>query len=244
MGAATGIAWTDSTWNPWRGCTKVSPGCAHCYMFREQTRYGRDPTVVTRAAPATFEAPLRWKGPRRVFTCSWSDWFHEDADPWREEAWDIIRRTPDLTYQILTKRPENISDRLPDGWGRGWPNVWLGVSGETWELARERGRRLLPVRARVKFLSAEPWLDVPAPDPHLAAGSWVGVFDWVILGGESGPSARPMTEESARSVRDASRYASAAFYLKQLGGWPDSRSHEKAILDGRTWTEMPEVPSI
>src|SRR3990167_2289790 len=117
MGERTAIEWTDATWNPWRGCTKVSPGCASCYMFRDQERYGHDPSVVVRAAPSTFEAPLIWerklldklpdsglaKPPARmlVFTCSWSDWFHADADPWREEAWAIIHDTPHLTYQIL-----------------------------------------------------------------------------------------------------------------------------------------------
>ncbi|MDP1891488.1 MAG: DUF5131 family protein, partial [Gemmatimonadaceae bacterium] len=131
MGKETGIAWTQHTWNPWQGCTKVSPGCAHCYMFRDKKRYGNDPEVVIRSKPATFNKPLSWREPARVFTCSWSDWFHEAADGWRDEAWDIVRRTPHLTYQILTKRPERILAHLPWGaYGDPWPNVWLGVSLE------------------------------------------------------------------------------------------------------------------
>src|SRR5579863_217830 len=109
----TGIAWTDARWNPWIGCTKVSEGCALCYMYTLERRWGRDPEIVRRASSESFRAPLRWQrkaegGPsarRLVFTCSLSDFFHEDADPWRPEAWEIVRRTPLLTYQILTKRP-------------------------------------------------------------------------------------------------------------------------------------------
>src|ERR1041385_3774374 len=130
MAFGSNIEWTDATWNPWRGCAKVSPGCAHCYMFTEQRRYGRDPTVVVRAASQTFRAPLRWREPRLIFTCSWSDWFHEDADEWRPEAWAIVRACPNLIFQILTKRPERIHDHLPLDCRDGYPNVWLGVSVE------------------------------------------------------------------------------------------------------------------
>lgn len=239
MGESTGIAWTDSTWNPWRGCRKVSPGCAHCYMYREQTRYGRDPKVVVRSAPATFNAPLRWKGTRRVFTCSWSDFFIEEADAWRDEAWTIIRRTPNLTYQILTKRPERILGHLPNDWGYGYPNVWLGVSGETIELSLRRGWTLHKVPAKLRFLSAEPWIERWAPQssgPYLEVAD---IFDWVIVGGESGPGARALDERSARSLVYAAAVSGVPVFVKQLGGWPDARSHEKAIIDGRTWTEMP-----
>src|SRR6266498_5551388 len=123
MGETTGIAWTQRTWNPWHGCHKVSAGCKNCYMFREKRQYGQDPDVVVRSK-TTFNAPLKWKDSALVFTCSWSDWFIEEADPWRDEAWDVIRRTPHLTYQILTKRIERASSCLP----KDWPlkNVWLG----------------------------------------------------------------------------------------------------------------------
>jgi protein gp37 len=247
MSERTGIEWTDSTWNPWRGCQKVSAGCAHCYMYREQTRYGRDPRAIVRAAPATFGAPLRWRGPRRVFTCSWSDFFIEEADPWRPEAWEIIRRTPSLTYLVLTKRPERIRSSLPPDWGEGYPNVWLGVSAEYLSLLAERKPLLFSVPAARRFLSAEPWLQ---------ANPWLGSspieqdlevyvraifgFDWVIVGGESGPQARPMSLGSVRFVKAACEALSIPFFLKQLGGWPDPRSHEQALLDGRTWKGLPE----
>ncbi|MGH2369611.1 MAG: DUF5131 family protein, partial [Chloroflexota bacterium] len=128
MGSTSSIEWTDATWNPWQGCTKVSPGCAHCYMYRDKARYGQDPTTVRRSTSATFYRPLAWRAPQRVFTCSWSDFFHEDADAWRSEAWDVIRRTPHLTYQVLTKRPDRLPDCLPADWPL--PNVWLGTSVE------------------------------------------------------------------------------------------------------------------
>lgn len=158
MGATTGIEWTDRTWNPWVGCRKVSDGCRNCYMFREMTRFGRLPTVVQRSKPGTFQAPLAWakKGPAMVFTCSWSDFFIEQADEWRAEAWEIIRQTPNLTYQILTKRLENVLERLPADWGHGWPNVWLGASVENQTTAKLRISQLMQIPARVRFLSVEP----------------------------------------------------------------------------------------
>lgn len=130
MGKTTDIQWTESTWNPWYGCKKVSPGCKNCYMYRDQKRFGKDPQVVTLAAENTFRMPLRLKKPARIFTCSWSDFFIEDADDWRNGAWEIIKKTPQHTYQVLTKRPELIAERLPADWGDGYANVWLGVSVE------------------------------------------------------------------------------------------------------------------
>lgn len=205
MGEQTEISWTDATWNPWRGCTKVSEGCDYCYMFRDQTRYGRTPEVVLRAAPATFNAPLKWErkrdprtnggvtpdAPHRVFTCSWSDFFHPDADVWRPEAWQIIRDTPHLTYQILTKRPNRIRYSLPADWGDGYPNVWLGTSVERDGLGY-RAMQLGRVPARVRFLSCEPLLG-----PLTSLSWWLGKgrIKWVIVGGESGgPAERALVE--------------------------------------------------
>ena len=103
MAKTTGIEWATATWNPWHGCTKVSPGCAHCYMYRDKTRYGQNPAAVTRSK-TTFFDPLKWKEPQaRIFTCSWSDFFIEEADAWRPEAWNIIQNTPQHSYLILTK---------------------------------------------------------------------------------------------------------------------------------------------
>lgn len=232
MSERTGIAWTDATWNPWQGCTKVSPGCAHCYMYREKTRYGQDPETVVRSAPGTFLAPRKWKDPRRVFTCSWSDFFHPAADAWRADAWDIIRETPHLTYQILTKRPGRIPDALPADWGKGWPHVHLGVSVESQRFVL-RINALRTVPAAVRFLSAEPLL---------GALDLTGLTDgigWVICGGESGPGARPMSDDWARGLRDQCAAAGVPYFLKQLGGHPNKRDGTHAILDGVTHTATP-----
>lgn len=233
MGSATGIEWTHHTWNPWQGCSRVSPGCAHCYMYRDKARYGQDPATVVRSKPPTFRKPLAWKDPALVFTCSWSDWFHADADAWRDEAWDIIRRTPHLTYQILTKRPERILAHLPHDWDTGWPNVWMGVSVENprWT---HRIQQLVEVPATVRFLSCEPLLG----NVSLAA-SWMPHLHWVIVGGESGPRARPMDLDWARWLRDQCQYAKIPFFLKQLGGTSNPRAHQAAVLDGQRHVEMP-----
>jgi protein gp37 len=190
MGTDSAIEWTDSTWNPWRGCTKVDPTCAKCYMLTEQRRYGRDPSVVVRCTPSTFNAPLSAKWARKraeciadhgrhlVFTCSWSDWFHADADPWRDDAWDVIRRTPDSVFQILTSRPERIREHLPADWGDGWPNVWLGVTIGTRKFV-DRADMLRAVPAAVRFISAEPLLGPLVPP----------ICDWYVrdLGYVTGP---------------------------------------------------------
>lgn len=243
MADRSAIEWTDSTWNPWRGCDKVSPGCAHCYMFRDQERYGRDPSTVVRAADPTFYAPIRkasWqrerdqailtRGRHLVFTCSWSDWFHPAADEWRDEAWSIIRDTPSSIYQILTKRPECMADHLPDDWGEGYPNVWLGVSIENRRFVH-RADLLRETPAAVRFVSAEPLLGplVPDADRRIVNGDYAALddpdaiqygyrpwadfypgdgldltgIDWLIVGGESGPGHRPMQPEWVRDLRDA-----------------------------------------
>lgn len=251
MSEATGIGWTEKTWNPWQGCTKVSPGCAHCYMFTEKTRYKQDPSVVVRSAPRTFLSPLRWKNPEMVFTCSWSDFFHEGADAWRDEAWDIIDRTPHLTYQILTKRPERIRAHLPKSkpWGIGWPNVWLGVSVENQRHAY-RAALLSTIPAFRRFVSAEPLLgplrlDVLTPTAHTLGRTVHQIIpadylDWVIVGGESGPDHRPMDLDWARSLRDQCERAGVAFYFKQLGGPTGAKGdHAAAVLDGRTHVDFP-----
>jgi protein gp37 len=215
MADTSAIEWTDATWNPWMGCEKVSPGCAHCYMFREQRQYGSDPSVVRRSK-TKFGDPLRWSDSRFVFTCSWSDWFHPGADPWRDEAWQVIRATPHLTYQILTKRPELIPERLPADWGDGYANVWFGVSVEnsrfTW-----RADALRDVPAAVRFVSAEPLLgslfDASGNREALA----LDAIDWLIVGGESGPGARRLELEWAFELMRACDEVGTAFFMKQLG---------------------------
>lgn len=171
------IQWTESTWNPWHGCKKVSPGCKFCYMFRDKAKYGQDGNFV-QISKTKFNEPKKWLDGRMIFTCSWSDWFIEDADEWRSEAWNIIKNTPQHTYQILTKRPERIKDNLPDDWGDGYDNVWLGVSIES-DDQYERKYFLDEVPAKIKFISFEPLLsDIMISD--------LGNIDWIIIGGESG----------------------------------------------------------
>lgn len=183
MANTTKIQWTDATWNPWHGCKKVSPGCKYCYMYRDKERYGHDPTAVLRSK-TKFNEPLKWKEPRLVFPCSWSDFFIENADAWRDEAWKIIKNTPHLTYQILTKRPERILECLPDDWGEGYPNVWLGTSIETQDQLH-RMNTLCEVPAKVRFLSLEPLIG----EVSLASEETIlyrNNIHWVIVGGESG----------------------------------------------------------
>jgi protein gp37 len=226
MGLISQIEWTEATWNPWHGCHKVSPGCAHCYMYRDKKRYGQDPSRVVRGK-TTFRLPLKWTDPRIIFTCSWSDFFIPEADKWRPEAWEIIRATPQHTYQILTKRPERILAQLSKHWPL--PNVWLGVSVENprfyWRIAILR-----EIPAFVKFLSLEPLLS-PMPDLPLDN------ISWVIVGGESGPECRPMKSEWACQIRDRCRDSRVPFFFKQWGGKrKDSKGRR---LEGRLWNEMP-----
>ncbi len=215
MARSSAIEWTDATWNPWMGCERVSPGCAHCYMFREQRQYGHDPTVI-RHSKTKFDDPLRWPNPGFVFTCSWSDWFHPAADAWRDEAWRIVRDTPHLTYQILTKRPDLIEERLPGDWGDGYPNVWLGTSVEnsrfTW-----RAEVLRTIAASIRFISAEPLLASLFETGGRRQPLDLEGIDWLIVGGESGPRARPMELSWARELADACDATGVAFFMKQLG---------------------------
>lgn len=226
MSATTGITWTDATWNPWMGCTRVSPGCASCYMFREQERYGNDPNFLRRSK-TTFRDPLKksWALPRRIFTCSWSDFFHQDADAWRPEVWEIIRQTPQHTYQILTKRPERVIPNLPADWYPDpsgdafraptwatqpqWRHVWLGVSIENqrWVERIEK----MPARAKL-FISAEPLLG------PLDLREWLSEVGWVIVGGESGPDARPMDLAWAADIQAQCQVANVPFFFKQRSG--------------------------
>jgi protein gp37 len=247
MGKNTGIEWTDHSWNPWMGCHKVSSGCKNCYMFREQNQYGRDPNVVVRSK-TTFHNPLSWKQPAKIFTCSWSDFFIEEADHWRDEAWDIIHQTPHLIYQILTKRPERIGRCLPKGF---FPrNVWFGVTGEDQEQLLKRwdvlDSELHYYQPSILFLSLEPLLgpiDLEVPFDYNDLGDedspyWTHPCDWVIVGCESGPNARPTDIEWARSIRDQCRAANVPFFLKQM--IVDGKITKMPLLDGVRYAEYPK----
>lgn len=233
MGDLTRISWTDATWNPWQGCHKVSPGCKNCYAERiVENRMGKDFREIRMSSRSTFYAPIKWTEPRKVFTCSISDFFIEEADVWRPEAWDVIRRTPRHTYQILTKRPERIEDSLPHHWGTGWPNVWLGTSTEDQERFDERIRELERVYCALRFLSCEPLLG------PIDFGERIRILDWVIVGGESGPNFRPMEVSWAKSIRDQCMAAGVPFFFKQSSG---QRSEMNPFLDGKEYREFPSA---
>ena len=249
------IQWTGPTWNPWQGCHKVSAGCANCYMFREMKRYGRQADRVVRSAPHTFNNPLRWQREvdegiragqdRLVFTCSWSDWFIEEADAWRNEAWDVIRRCPDLVFQILTKRPELIDIRFPAYWDEIKDRCWIGATCENQELANLRIPQLLKVPASVRFLSLEPLLGPidlrPWINPVTQAFGTLRqrpfAIKWVIVGGESGPGARPCSIDWIRSIVRQCEAASVPVFVKQLGRISMFRSRPPRGDDPRSGIE-------
>jgi protein gp37 len=239
MSDQTIIAWTEHTWNPWRGCEKISPGCAHCYMFSAQRRMGWNPEVVVRTT--TWPDPKRWEREAAargrtalVFTCSWSDWFHADADPWRDEAWAVIRACPHLHFQILTKRHERIADHLPADWGpHGYPNVWLGVSIENNAFVH-RADTLRQIPAVVRFISAEPLL---GPLPRLD----LTYIDWLIVGGESGPGYRPMQVAWVRELRAKAKASGTAFFFKQSAA---PRTEMGIELDGKVVREYPQPRKV
>jgi len=204
-------------------------------MFRAQQRYGHDPTAVVRTK--TWNEPLKWQrlaekqgNIELVFTCSWSDWFHHNADEWRDEAWGLIKQCPNLVFQILTKRPERILSNLPKDWSHGYKNVWLGVSIENNEYVW-RAEILKNVPARVRFISAEPLLGS-------LADLTLDEIDWLIVGGESGPRFREMETVWARDLRDRARKAGVSFFFKQSAA---ARTEMGTLLDGVAWREYPAI---
>jgi len=248
MGKDSAIEWTDHTWNPWMGCTKISPGCQNCYMFRERERWGQNPSIVTRTKDKTFNSSLKWKEPATIFVCSWSDFFHIEADEWRDEAWDIMRDTPHHTYLILTKRPALMEDRLPSDWDSEWDkiysHIWLGVSVENNDY-RFRIDVLRATRCTVRFVSAEPLLGPLnllwyLGTPAIQKSGWP-LVNWVIAGGESGPSFRRAELDWFRDLRDQCRDTNVPFFLKQLGGKVKvDGTWGGRMLDGQTHDAMPE----
>lgn len=307
MGDRSGIEWTEATWNPVTGCTKVSEGCKNCYAERQahrlqamgSQRYA-DGFKVT-MHPDVLTKPLGWRRPRKIFVNSMSDLFHPDVpDEFIAEVFGVMRLASHHVFQVLTKRPERMKTFLSqcgrwDGWmthdgtaprgaynGTGiivgdadrWPlpNVWMGVSVENQRRADERIPLLLQTPAQVRFLSCEPLLgplDLRNPfyglfpedvgigdralDYHLAmggsepdgvAGNSQGTrgVHWIIAGGESGPGARPMDIDWARSLRDQCQAAGVPYFFKQVGGARVAQGgHEAALLDGVLWKEMPAV---
>lgn len=278
MAEHTGISWTDHTFNIAWGCTRISPGCKNCYADRDSRRYGWH-VFGTNKPRRVFGArhwaePLRWNAQaeregrvHRVFCSSMCDVFeaHPVIDEERLKLWPLIRETPWLDWQILTKRAYRMLWCLPEDWGSGYPNVWLGVSVENQEWANRRIPWLMDIAAAVKFVSYEPALgpvdlrQVPFKneDGYALLFPLAGMFqcdgcnepskirqggiDWVIAGGESGPGFRPADTDWFRSMRDQCRAANTPFFFKQSGGLRPGTGIE---LDGEVIQEMPEPRTV
>lgn len=255
MGENSKIEWTHHTFNPIWGCVKVSPGCEHCYAETFAKRTGHaiwGPAATTERrtfGDKHWDEPRKWNDEaaevgerRRVFCASMADVFEEHPQLRNERfrLWHLIGKTPALDWLLLTKRPENVASMVPAQWSAdGYPaNVWVGTSTENQHYANKRIPELLYVPARVRFLSVEPLLGPLDLSEYLSEGG----IHWAIVGGESGPKARPMNPDWVRSLRDQCNAAGVAFLFKQWGG---VRKHETGrILDGRTWDEYPqEVPA-
>lgn len=236
MSERSAIEWTDATWNPVRGCTKVSPGCKHCYAetfaerFRGVPGHPFEQGFDLRLVPDALELPKRWRRGRLVFVNSMSDLFHEQIPvEYIQQVFAVMRDSPQHRFQVLTKRAERleeVSSRLQFS-----PNVWIGVSVESDDYAW-RIDHLRRVPAAVRFLSIEPML---GPMSKLKLDR----IHWVIVGGESGPGARRMDPSWARGVRDDCRRARVPFFFKQWGGVVKGKAGR--TLDGRTWDEMPRT---
>ena len=234
MSSSSSIEWTDATWNPVTGCTKISPGCKHCYAqtfaerFRGVPGHPFEQGFDLRLWPERLTLPLAWKKPRRIFVNSMSDLFHKDVpEQFVKRCFDVMLRASHHTFQILTKRPERVvemASRLP------WPhNIWIGTSIENADYAW-RSKVIAQVDAAIRFLSVEPLL---GPIPRLSLTR----IDWVIVGGESGPGARPMKQEWVVQIRDRCAVRGVPFFFKQWGGV--NKSATGRSLDGRTWDAMP-----
>lgn len=247
MATTSKIEWTEQTWNPTTGCTKISPGCAHCYAETMAHRLqamgtkGYENAFQLRLIPERLNDPLKRKKPTIYFVNSMSDVFHEGVPfDYIDMIFATIAKTPHHTYQILTKRADRMAEYFAS---RDVPqNAWLGVSVEDKKYGVPRIDYLRTVNAHIRFLSVEPLLDdvgeLNLKDIH-----------WVIVGGESGPKARPMKPEWAESIRDQCEKAGVAFFFKQWGGWGvDGKKRAKKYngreLNGRTWDEMPAIQQL
>src|SRR3954469_12281257 len=241
------IEWTDATWNPLRGCTKISPGCKHCYAqtfaerFRGVKGHPYEQGFDLRLVPEKLAEPLRWPAPKSVFVNSMSDLFHKDVpDEYIERVCRVMQTANWHTYQVLTKRAERLRDLLSGRlrFAAQLPHVWWGVSVENRKHGVPRIDLLRDAPATVRFLSVEPLLE------DLGTLDLSGIH-WIIAGGESGHGARPMQKEWALSLRDQCHAAGVSFFFKQWGGARKSKAGRQ--LDGRTYDEVPgrvELPVL
>jgi len=235
------IEWTDATWNPVRGCTKISPGCTHCYAetfaerFRGVPGHPYEHGFDLRLVPEKLHEPLHWRRPRMIFVNSMSDLFHKDVpDDYIVAVGRVMELARWHTFQVLTKRSERLRDLLGSklAFVAKAPHIWWGVSVEDRKYGVPRIRHLQDTAAQVRFLSIEPLLeDVGRLD--------LSGIAWVIVGGESGPGARPMQPKWVRSIRTQCRQARVPFFFKQWGG--PRKSVAGRSLDGRTYDEMPKA---
>ena len=238
------IQWCTHSFNPWIGCTKVSEACDDCYAEEGDKRWHWTPQgwgpgkPRHRTSNENWKQPLKWdreaaaSGIRaRVFCASLSDVFDREVDPaWRSDLWDLIRQCPHLDWQLLTKRPQLIASYLPSDWDSGWPNVWLGTSVENQRRAGERIPHLVAVPAVVHFLSVEPLLGA-------ITFKSLADIEWIIVGGESGPTPRPMEPSWVLDIQAQCKSAGVPFFFKQWGGV--NKKAAGRILCGRTFDAFP-----
>jgi len=240
MAQSSNIEWTDVTWNPVSGCTKISPGCDHCYAERFAERWRGIPNHPYEAGfdlrlhPSRLDQPLKLKRPSAIFVNSMSDLFHKDIPvEFLDQVFQVMEAAPWHRFQVLTKRSSLLRRYVNKRYeGRAAPaHIWLGVSLENCEQL-SRIRHLQATAATVRFVSAEPLLG-PLEDLDLSG------IHWLIAGGESGPRARPVEADWVRSLRDQCKAAGVAFFFKQWGG--RTPKHGGRELDGREWSEVPAV---
>jgi protein gp37 len=239
MAQGSGIEWTESTWNPVTGCTKLSPGCKYCYAERMAERLQAMGQINYRNGfrltlqPHMLDAPLRWRKPQTIFVNSMSDLFHRDVPvDYILRVFDVMRRADWHRFQILTKRSDRLAE--VDSQLRWAPNIWMGVSVESNEY-RARIDDLRDSRALLKFLSLEPLLG-PLHNLDLRG------IDWVIVGGESGLKARPLDPAWVTDLRDQCTDANVAFFFKQWGG--RNKKKNGRLLDGQIWDQMPLASAL
>ena len=236
MSTQSTIEWTEATWNPVTGCTKISPGCKHCYAERMayrlkamgQRNYANGFELTLHEH--MLEKPLSWRKPQLIFVNSMSDLFHDVVPvPFIQRAFDVMRRATWHQFQVLTKRAERLLELSTElDWS---DNVWMGVSVENQNYT-PRIDNLRKTNAKIKFLSLEPLLG-PLSDLDLTG------IDWVIVGGESGPGARPMEKDWVLQIRDNCKASGVPFFFKQWGGVHKKRAGRE--LQGQTWDELPEA---
>ena len=236
MSDNSSIEWTEATWNPVTGCTKVSPGCDHCYAETLSKRWGRSFEVTLH--PDRLAMPLTWKKPKLVFANSMSDLFHVDVpDDFLREVWDVMVETPQHTYQVLTKRTHRMVHKIRELELEITPNLWLGTSVENQKFADNRCPALLAANLEpaVRWLSCEPLLGPLDLALHLP------FLDWVVVGGESGTGRREMDKEWARQIRDDCAAEGVPFFFKQGNHF---RAGHDRVLDDREHNDMPRGAKV